>query len=522
MSEPTAPNEPTVADEARLLRVLNVMRALAARQLTERAPVSPARDLIDALAAGVNRLGDELAASRSELDRRVHERTGDLARANDELRQRALYDPLTDLPNQALFGDRLRHLLAGIHGRGGRLSVLVLVVESHVDAAQALGLAAADTLLSHVAGRLRHAIRPTDTAARIRQDTFAILLPSTGRVAAEQVAQRIDAALRRPINIDDREISPVCSIGVAVWESGQSWEDLLENADSALAAARRSASERYVLYQPGMREIPVGGSVLRSDLRDALDRGEIRLVYQPIVDLRNGRIAAVEALVRWRHQTRGEVSPDLFLPMAEEIGVMPRLGHWILETACRDVRRWQVRHPSDDLLGVHVDLAAAQIRDPDLPGIVESVVRGSGLAPGDLMFEVAESAVADDPMAAVAVLGRLHELGVRTAIDEFGTGHSSLTLLRQLPLDAVKIDRGIVRGIGATSRDRALLTGIVRLVQSLQLVAVADGVESPAHHAHLRQIGCELAQGSHYAPPAESEATDELLGSPPRPYAVPA
>jgi diguanylate cyclase (GGDEF)-like protein len=513
--ETPAPESPAT-DQTRLQPIVDAIAALTRRDLGARAPVSSRGDLIDAVAAGVNKLGEELAAASAGVERRVRERTSELARTNLELARRALYDPLTELPNRALYEDRLGHLLAGIQGRGGRLSVLSLEVERFAELSQTLGHASMETLLVEVAGRLRRTVRPTDTASRFRDGHFAVILPSTGRVAAEQVAQRLDAALRRPLALDGREMGTTCRIGVAAWEPGLSADELLRNAETALAAAKASPDGRYTIYHPSL-ETGVGhDESVRGDLRGALDRGELRLIYQPIVDLRTGRIAAVEAFAGWRHPTRGEISPGVFIPVADELGLMPRLGRWVLEAACRQARRWQVRYPSDSLLRLTVNLSATQLRDPELVNVIRSALTDSALAPEDLLVEAPEGTLADHQAEASLAFGRLREMGVRTAVDDYGTGHASLGFLRRLPLDAVKIDRSLIRGIGVGPQDQAFVTGMVQLIQTLGLTTIAAGVEEQPQHAYLRSIGCDQAQGLYYSGPLEIEAAETVLGTPRR------
>lgn len=510
--EPESP----ASDQTRLQPIVDAIAALTRRDLGARAPVSSQGDLIDAVAAGVNKLGEELAAASAGVERRVRERTSELARTNLELARRALYDPLTQLPNRALYEDRLGHLLAGIHGRGGRLSVLSLEVERFAELSETLGHASVDTLLVEVASRLRRTVRPTDTASRFRDGHFAVILPNTGRVAAEQVAQRLHAALGRPLALDGREMGTTSRIGVAAWEPGMSADELLRNADTALSAADGASDGRYTIYHPALEARLGPDESVRGDLRGALDRGELRVTYQPIVDLRTGRIAAVEASAAWRHPTRGEISPAVFLPVADELGLMLRLGRWVLEAACRQARRWQVRYPSDSLLGLTVNLSATQLRDPELVNVVRSALTQSALAPEDLLVKAPEGMLADHQAEATSAFGRFRELGVRTAVDDYGTGHASLGFLRRLPLDAVKIDGSLVRGMGVGSQDRAFVTGIVRLIQTLGLTTIAAGVEEQPQHAYLRSIGCEQAEGLYYSGPLEIEATEAALAAPRR------
>ena len=356
------------------------------------------------------------------------------------------------------------------------------------------------------------AARPGDTLARLGGDEFVVLLDGLAAAEeAEALAARLGATLESPFALDGQEAAITTSIGVALAESGRTTPtELLRDADVALYQAKERGKASYAVYDPGMGDSLRERVALETDLRRALERDELELHYQPIVELVTGRIVSVEALARWNHPMRGLMPPDAFIPLAEETGLIGLLGQWVLAEACRQGRTWQEQEPAVPVV-ISVNLSARQFQSPRLVEEVERVLRMTGLMPERLKLELTESAVMADPEAAVATLGQLKGLGVGLAIDDFGTGYSSLAYLRRLPVDSLKVDKRFVAGLGRDNGDTAIVEAVVGLARTLGLGVVAEGVETAAHVAHLRELGCAFGQGYHFGPPQPVAAVESLL-----------
>jgi diguanylate cyclase (GGDEF)-like protein len=454
----------------------------------------------------------EVAASIATQLARVFERV----RGQDELARQALHDPLTGLPNRALFHDRLAQAVADAARRDEHLAVTLLDLDGFKEVNDNLGHAAGDHILVEVADRVRSCLRATDTAARIGGDELAVVLPATGRAEAEAVTSRILERIRHPVVLDGREVLPQASAGIALWEHGQELDSLLRNADAAMYAAKQERSSSYEVYDQDLHARVLDRISLASDLRGALRRGQFVLYYQPIVEAATGRIAGAEALIRWHHPQRGSVSPAHFIPVAEQTGAIVEIGRWVLETACREAQGWHRDHPSRLPLYVSVNLSPRQLRDAGLASDIQETLAATGFPAKSLTLEITETAVITDIDRAIDKLRELKGLGVRIAIDDFGTGYSSLTYLRRLPIDVVKIDRSFVAGVAAASDEWALAQSIVRLIRTLKLETVAEGVETGAQVAHLRALGCDRLQGYYFARAEPADTFRELLTAPSR------
>ena len=431
--------------------------------------------------------------------------------AEARLVHQAFHDALTGLPNRARFLDRLELALERGKRRGETVALLFVDLDRFKFVNDSLGHGAGDRLLVELGQRLRGCVRPTDTVARLGGDEFTLLLEGLpdGR-AAERTASCIAAALDRPFPIDGHETAVTASIGIAAAGPGQTTPtNLLRDADVALYRAKEQGKARWTVFDQamgaGMRE----RIALEVQLRRAVARGELRLAFQPLVELATGRIVGVEALVRWQHPLKGLIQPDAFIPLAEETGLILPIGRWVLEEACRQGRAWQERHQGAPI--VSVNLSACQFQQPDLVEDVAQALRASGLERGRLKLEITESAMMADPDAAIATLRRLKDLGVRIAIDDFGTGYSSLGRLRRFPVDLLKVDRAFVAGLGHEAEDAAIVRAVVGLARALGLGVVAEGVETGAQLAWLRELGCELGQGFYFGPPVPAEAIAALL-----------
>jgi diguanylate cyclase (GGDEF)-like protein/PAS domain S-box-containing protein len=431
-----------------------------------------------------------------------------------ELVQRALHDQLTGLPNRMLFMDRLEHALDRSARRGKFVGVLFLDLDRFKLVNDHFGHDRGDQLLVEVTKRLRGCLRRVDTIARIGGDEFTVLLEDvTSAGDGALVAERIIAALRAPFRIDGQEIFVGASIGIALGAQGQgaTAQGLLRNADIAMYRAKANGRACFEVFKPSMRETVRGRLKMEAELRRALERGELRLFYQPKVDLRDGRLVGVEALVRWEHPERGMVPPAAFIPVAEETGVILTLGRWVLETACRQAGRWRGALAPGVGPVMAVNLSPRQFRHPRLIEEVGQVLAATGLEAGGLEVEITEGTAMGDADATVRTLEHLKSLGVRLAIDDFGTGYSSLGYLKRFPIDVLKVDRSFVAGLPANPGDAAIVRAVVGLARALGLQAVAEGVETPAQLDELRAIGCDQGQGYLFGRPMPAEALESVL-----------
>ena len=432
-------------------------------------------------------------------------------RAEAALAHQATHDPLTNLPNRVLFLDRLTKALEPAHRSGGQVGVLFLDLDRFKFVNDSLGHDAGDALLVALADRIRSRVRPGDTVARLGGDEFVVLLEELAdRSVAGAVAERIAAVVAGPVALDGHEVTVSVSVGIALARAGHATPiEVLRNADAALRWAKDGGKACCVVYEPWMGERLRERVALEGELRQALARDELRVAYQPIVEVGTGRIEGVEALVRWRHPERGILLPGAFVSLAEETGLIGPIGAWVLEMACRQGRAWHDHFPAPPVVGVN--LSARQIQQPDLVESVERILRETGLEPSLLRLELTESAVMADPEGAAATLRRLKGLGVQLALDDFGTGYSSLGSLRRFPIDLLKIDRSFVAGLGQDEADEAIVQAVVEMAPALGLRVVAEGVETPRQLEWLRNLGCELGQGYHFARPLPAEAVTTLL-----------
>ena len=468
-------------------------------------------------------------------------------RAQTEVRQRAhaaLHDLLTGLPNRTLLLNRLTELVeassdgaaddafpagertrderaadgsAAARGGGGRIGMILLDIDRFKVVNESLGHAAGDALLVEVARRLARAARRSDTVARLGSDEFGILLvPLRSTREAERVAARIERIFAKPFDLDGREVAVGASLGLAVGRTrGTQAADVLKQAEIALHRAKADPVRSVVTFDPEMSAETMDRAILEHDLRRAIERAELRLYYQPLVDLRSGAIVGLEALLRWQHPERGIVPPLSFIPLAEETGLILPIGRWVLRTACDQVRGWQRRHPSAGPLFVSVNLSAREFARADLVQDVAAILDATGLDPATLELEITESVVMDQSEASVERLRGLRALGVRLVLDDFGTGYSSLSYLRRLPLDTIKIDQSFVAGLGSDDANLPIVQAIIGLAHGLGIDVVAEGIETAEQLAWLRQLGCDRGQGYLYARPLPAAELEALLAASP-------
>jgi diguanylate cyclase (GGDEF)-like protein len=422
-----------------------------------------------------------------------------------ELERMARHDALTGLPNRALFIERTREALARARRTGAPVAVLFADLDRFKVVNDSLGHTIGDRLLVEVAGRLRAAVRPFDTVARLSGDEFAVLCEDVpGAAEAVALAERVQSAMSVPFELGGTELFVTSSVGVVMGGSSDDEpETMLRDADAAMYRAKERGRARHELFDEEMRVEARLRLDLARDLRKALHRGQLRLVYQPSIDLRAGGARSVEALLRWDHPERGPVPPGEFIAMAEESGLIVPIGAWVLDEACRQAAAWQA--DGEDLT-VAVNLSAHHFSRPELLDTVAEILSRRGVDPGRLVIEITESAVMADPEAAIATMDGLKDLGVGLAIDDFGTGYSSLSYLKRFPVDALKVDRSFVGGLGSDLQDRTIASAVVSLAHSLGLTAVAEGVETRRQLEELQALGCDSAQGflwSRPVPPAD-------------------
>jgi diguanylate cyclase (GGDEF)-like protein len=427
--------------------------------------------------------------------------------AEEELSWQANHDALTGLPNRELFLERLAGHLSR---RDGTVAVLFVDLDDFKVVNDSLGHSAGDRLISAVAERLSRGLRPDDVIARFGGDEFTVLLPGVMSEAdAVRVARRLADTLRDPVVIDGEPRYVSASFGITCNAAGESVDAhaLLRDADSAMYRAKQLGKGRCEIFDSSMRLEAVERLELESALRHALDEGELRLVYQPVVTLDDGRITGVEALLRWHHPVNGVIAPLRFIPIAERNGMIIPIGAWVLHEACMQLATW-----GDDALTMSVNVSARQLGTGDLVDTVSSALECSGVEPGRLCLEITETAMMADPVAMSTTLTALKRLGVRLAVDDFGVGYASLRHLRELlPVDILKIDKSFVDGITTDADDAAIVEGVVRLAHSLGLHAVAEGVETGEQLEMLRAWSCQAGQGYHFARPVDPDGIVRLL-----------
>ena len=472
-----------------------------------------AETLLRAVRAGLERrrlvsenrdLLNRLQEANLTLETRVRERTEALA-------HQALHDALTGLPNRALLVDRLDQALAAATRTGRPVAVLFVDVDHFKLFNDSRGHAAGDDLIVALARRLKDTVRPADTVSRFGGDEFVVVSPDAGTVeGASALAGRISAALALPFRLGDQDVFLTVSIGMGVSRPAMPAEALLRDADAAMYRAKQQGRARCEFFDETMRTEAATRLELQTALHWAIERDELRVFYQPLVEVASGRVVGLEGLVRWDHPDRGLLAPGSFVPIAEDAGLIVPIDACVLRQAAADHARWRRKHPQL-LLSMNVNLSAHHLRHAGLVGRVREVIEEHGLEPSALCLELTESVLMEDLGRHAETLLELRRLGVRLAIDDFGTGYSSLTRLRLFPVDVVKIDRSFVAGLGTDPRDTAIVRGVIDLAHALDLVVVAEGIERPEQLEELRALRCDLAQGYLFAPPEPAAVVDGRL-----------
>jgi diguanylate cyclase (GGDEF)-like protein len=453
------------------------------------------------------RLLDTLANNASvalQYDR-LEQAVSQLSDLQEQLHHQAYHDPLTALANRALFTDNVREALKEGPGEVG---VLFIDLDDFKTVNDSLGHQAGDQLLIAAASRLRGCLRPEDVVARLGGDEFAVLIEERRNAegAAVLVARRIMDAFALPVAVGSESVSVYVSVGISTsLRRGATAEELIRDADVAMYKAKTTGKGRFQVFHPSMGAAVLERHGLKEELRLAIERKELTLYFQPIVDLESGELVAEEALVRWEHPRRGLVGPSEFVPLAEETGLILSLGQYVLDSASRQAYAWQVQRAQPGAIGpevaVHVNLSAVELRDPQLIDRVRSTLRRTGVDPRRLVFEVTETLLLDEPDRAQATIAELRALGVRFALDDFGTGYSSLSYLHTLPLDMLKIAKSFVDGLARGGREASFVRMIIELAHTLGVSVVAEGIETQEQAAALVSLECDYGQGFYLGRP---------------------
>jgi len=437
-------------------------------------------------------------------------------RVEEQLMQGALYDSLTGLPNRALLLDRARRAL--VRSRKSQGANYVGVIQLDIDRFKlvndSLGHEAGDELVVAVGQAVEECLNPRDTVARLGGDEFAILMEGYSELSVfTRMTETVLSRIAQPMRLRGQELYVTVSAGIAISERPQDQaEDLLRDAEAAMYKAKGRGKGLHLLYNPGMHEYAIAHLEMESALRRAVEREEFRVFYQPIVDVETGRLSGFEGLVRWQHSEKGIVSPAVFIPLAEETGIIIEIGRIVLMDSCRQLARWRASHPDCDDVWISVNLSVKQFAMPDIVDQVRSVLFDTGLPGENLKLEITESVIMDNSNDVSQKVMGLKEMGIRLSIDDFGTGYSSLSYLHQFPFDTLKIDRSFVMRLGDAPERNAIVRTIIQLAQNLGMETVAEGVETSFQLGVLRSMGCRYGQGYLFAKPVPSHEAESWLG----------
>ena len=445
------------------------------------------------------------------LEQVVSARTEGLEAANKQLRHLATHDALTGLPNRVLLDDRLAQAIAHSQRNGHLFALLMVDLARFKLINDSLGHRAGDELLQETARRLTGVARAIDTLARSGGDEFVMILhPIDARDDAELLAQRVIEALKPTMRIAGVDIHTSPSIGIAFYPAdGTTTETLIARADAAMYSAKQRGRNNAQCFAPGMDTQSQDKVHLESDLHEAIALKQFELDYQPKVDVKSGAVHSVEALIRWRHPQRGLISPNEFIPLAEDSGLIGPIGGWVVREACRQAKAWQRKGLPQ--VRVAVNLSASQFRQKNLLATIRQALLDADLDPSYLEVELTESAVMTNPEESVSILEQLSKMGVLVSVDDFGTGYSSMSYLRRFPIDKLKIDRGFISEFMTRPDDASIVRAIVSLAHSLRLKVVAEGVETPDQLDFLKTLGCDQYQGFHFSTPVSAADFEELL-----------
>jgi len=481
--------------------------------LVLRKPAEPVEILQCATALSRKWRNERLARSQLDsLEQVIKLRTGGLEAANRQLRHLATHDSLTGLPNRVLLDDRLEQAVAHADRGSCPFALMMCSLDRFKLVNESLGHSAGDELLREIARRLTRLVGPVDTVARFGGDEFILLVNSSDHIDdARRLAGRAVEALQEPVRISGIDVRTSASIGIAMYPSdGATAEALTAHAEAAMRCAKQKGRGVIQRFEGGMSVSVEQRVQLESDLHAAVAaQGQFQLHYQPKVHTQTGVVRSAEALIRWIHPQRGLISPDSFIPLAEECGLIGAIGEWVVREACRQARAWQDQGLVP--LRVSVNLSASQFRGSGLTETIRGALEGAKLDPQYFEVELTESAVMSDPEESVAILEQLSSMGVLVSVDDFGTGYSSMSYLRRFPIDKLKIDRVFISEIASRPEDASIVRAIVSLAHSLRLKVVAEGVETAAQLEFLKAVGCDEYQGYHFSRPLPAYEFDRLI-----------
>ena len=461
----------------------------------------------------------EIRQLNAQLEERVKERTRQLEIANAQLLKMALHDDLTGLPNRTLFMERLEQALNRASSDGVyEFAVLFLDCDRFKVVNDSLGHLIGDTLLIAIARRLEASLSQSDTLARLGGDEFAILLTEIPKLSsAAFVANQILESLANPFQLKGHEVFINASIGIALSNFDYNKpEHLLRDADTAMYRAKALGKGQYHIFDPAMHDAALQLLQLETDLRRAINQQEFIVHYQPIVDLITGRIAGFEALVRWHHPQHGMVSPGLFIPIAEETGLIIPIGNWVLREACHQLRLWQKEKLKGIPLFMSVNLSARQFAQLDLIEQIEQILSETQLNPQSLKLEITESAIMDNVNSVAVILQKLRSHSIQLSIDDFGTGYSSLSYLHSFPVNNLKIDQSFVQRLDSNPKNLGLIPAIINIAKTMGMSVIAEGIETPQQLAQLRTLNCDFGQGYLFSKPLDAQKAIDLTASNPQ------
>jgi len=422
----------------------------------------------------------------------------------ERIRQLAYFDQLTGLANRSLLNDLSNAAISLAHRNGDQLAVMFLDLDNFKNINDSLGHSVGDQLLIDVTKRLKAMLREEDILARLGGDEFILVLPETKEEGAREVASKMIKTMARPFQIEKYELVTTISVGIAIYPSdGKDLETLLKNADAAMYRVKQATRNDYCFFTREMQARSVRSLELLNALCRALERNELQLYYQPQIALQDERLIGAEALLRWQSPELGIISPAEFIPIAEESGLILSIGEWVIRTAVRQSKAWE--DAGLPAVVIAVNLSAVQFRHPNLPDMVSTILDEAGLPAANLELELTEATTVDDPQSAIAVMDKLHERDIRMSIDDFGTGYSSLSYLKKFNVHKLKIDQSFIRDISMDADDRAIVTAVINMANSLGIHTIAEGVETASQLKFLREHGCDEVQGYYFSKPLSTD-----------------